>query len=88
MLVHDAFKARDVDKAPAELMKFKDGVNARAGPKNLRVARLQVDDDEASGVADESNPPKKRLVIVGGGWGESWDSYWLMHPCLGLRVDL
>jgi NADH dehydrogenase len=37
------------------------------GPKNLPVARVQVDDEE-----DEENiklAEKPRLVIVGGGWG-------------------
>ena len=52
------------------------------GPKNLPIARVQVDDEE-----DEENvklAEKPRLVIVGGGWGVSAvepASLIPPHPC-------
>jgi NADH dehydrogenase len=41
----------------------------RGGPKQLKIARALVDDDQDE--QRRSNKDKQRLVIVGGGWGVS-----------------
>lgn len=68
ILVHDAFTYQDrhVDRVPVSPLALHP---ERGGPKNLPIARVQVDDEE-----DEENKrlaEKPRLIIVGGGWGVS-----------------
>ncbi|TFK42366.1 pyridine nucleotide-disulfide oxidoreductase-domain-containing protein [Crucibulum laeve] len=66
ILVHDAFTYTDrhIDRVPISPLALNP---EKGGPKNLPIARVQVDDEE-----DEENKKlaeKPRLVIVGGGWG-------------------
>lgn len=74
-LIHDAFTYQDrhVDKVQPELISFREGKNARGGSKRLKVANMLVDDELDEDKPDK--PIKKRLVIVGGGWGVSF-----IHP--------
>jgi hypothetical protein len=66
IFIHDAFTYTDkhLDRVPVSPLALHP---ERGGPKNLPVARVQVDDEE-----DEENvklAAKPRLVIIGGGWG-------------------
>lgn len=66
ILIHDAFtyNEKHIDRVPVSPLALHPG---RGGPKNLPVARVQVDDEE-----DEENKrlaEKPKLVIIGGGWG-------------------
>lgn len=66
ILIHDAFtyNEKHIDRVPVSPLALHP---ERGGPKNLPVARVQVDDEE-----DEENKllaEKPKLVILGGGWG-------------------
>src|ERR1700722_2677412 len=66
IFIHDAFTytERHIDRVPISPLALHP---EHGGPKNLPIARVQVDDEE-----DEENiklAGKPRLVIVGGGWG-------------------
>jgi hypothetical protein len=66
IFIHDAFTYSDrhVDRVPVSPLALHP---TSGGPKNLPIARVQVDDEE-----DEENiklAERPRLVIVGGGWG-------------------
>ncbi|KAG5654134.1 hypothetical protein H0H81_007186 [Sphagnurus paluster] len=66
IFIHDVFtySERHLDRVPVSPLALKP---ERGGPKNLPIARVQVDDEE-----DEENArlaEKPKLVIVGGGWG-------------------
>jgi hypothetical protein len=68
IFVHDAFTYTDkhLEGVPVSPLALNP---ERGGPKNLPIARVQVDDEE-----DEENKKlaeKPKLVIVGGGWGVS-----------------
>lgn len=66
IFIHDAFtySEKHLERVPVSPLALHP---ERGGPKNLPVARVQVDDEE-----DDENKmlaDKPRLVIVGGGWG-------------------
>lgn len=66
IFIHDAFtySEKHIERVPVSPLALHP---EKGGPKNLPVARVQVDDEE-----DEENKrlaEKPRLVIVGGGWG-------------------
>lgn len=66
--VHDVFtySERHIDRVPISPLALHPETG---GPKNLPIARVQVDDED-----DEENirlADKPKLVIVGGGWGVS-----------------
>lgn len=68
IFIHDAFtySEKHLERVPVSPLALHP---ERGGPKNLPVARVQVDDEE-----DEENKmlaEKPKLVIVGGGWGVS-----------------
>lgn len=68
IFIHDAFTYSDkhVDRVPLSPLALHP---ERGGPKNLPIARVQVDDEQ-----DDENKQlaeKPRLVILGGGWGVS-----------------
>jgi NADH:ubiquinone reductase (H+-translocating) len=46
---------------------------AKGGPKNLPIANYFVDDEESDEMKKLEDKPK--LVILGGGWGVSYDFY-------------
>ncbi|RXW17324.1 hypothetical protein EST38_g8514 [Candolleomyces aberdarensis] len=66
ILVHDVFTYNDkhVDRVPVHPLALNP---ERGGPKNLPIARVQVDDEEDEEAKKLLTRPK--LVIVGGGWG-------------------
>jgi hypothetical protein len=74
IFIHDAFTYSDqhVDRVPVSPLALHPELG---GPKNLPIARVQVDDEQ-----DEENQRlagKPKLVILGGGWGVSF----VHHPC-------
>ncbi|KAF6763981.1 mitochondrial NADH dehydrogenase, partial [Ephemerocybe angulata] len=66
ILVHDVFTYNDkhVDRVPVSPLALNP---ERGGPKNLPVARIQVDDEEDDEAKKLATRPK--LVIIGAGWG-------------------
>jgi hypothetical protein len=66
ILVHDVFTYNDkhADRVPVNPLALHP---ERGGPKNLPIARVQVDDEEDEEARKLLTRPK--LVIVGGGWG-------------------
>lgn len=66
--VHDMFtySERHIDRVPTSPLALH---SEKGGPKNLPIARVQVDDEDDEEHVRLASKPK--LVIVGGGWGVS-----------------
>lgn len=79
ILVHDVFTYNDkhVDRVPVSPLALHP---ERGGPKNLPIARVQVDDEEDEEARKLLTRPK--LVIVGGGWGVCLSSIMSPHTQL------
>lgn len=69
IFIHDAFtyNEKHVERVPVNPLALHPETG---GPKNLPVARVQVDDEEDEECRALAAKPK--LVIVGGGWGVSF----------------
>ncbi|MBW0486310.1 hypothetical protein O181_026025 [Austropuccinia psidii MF-1] len=66
LLAYDAttYSEKHIDRVPVQPLALNP---SRGGPKNLKVARLLVGDEEDPEIAKLGDKPK--LVIIGGGWG-------------------
>ncbi|KAK1218406.1 hypothetical protein PQX77_018909 [Marasmius sp. AFHP31] len=75
-LVHDAFTytERHVERVPLHPLALHPECG---GPKNLPIAKVQVDDEEDEEMKKLAEKP--RLVIVGGGWG-AMGALQTLHP--------
>lgn len=71
ILAHDAFTYSDkhVDRVPINPLSLHP---RRGGKKNLPILEVNLDAEEAEKMGMKNKP---RLVIVGGGWGVSLDSF-------------
>ena len=91
ILIHDAFtySTKHVHRVPVHPLALNP---ERGGPKNLPIARVLAGDDEDDEAKHLGTKPK--LVIVGGGWGVSIQSFHvsqvdtLYRPWVSLNLSL